>query len=135
MPYVKIDKNRFQVGFSRRDDIGIKVDCAAPSAHHALKTNYKDHSGVDQWILKEAEFKSKQALAVEVFDKGAVLDALIALNKWGALKEVLRLPENETMKDRWDAHSVIKLNDTDVETAISAVGLDPDAIKLQIAGL
>jgi len=77
----------------------------------------------------------KQALARTSFDKGEVVDALIELNQWATLKALMLDPANELMKDRWDTHGIIKLDDADVIGAIGAIGLDIDTVKLKIAGL
>ncbi len=74
--YIEIDKNRKQIAghsdYAGKNTKGaIKVDCAAPSEFHALKSDYKKFKGVKQWKISAAHKQEVIALLKKKIDAEA----------------------------------------------------------------
>jgi hypothetical protein len=144
--FIKINENRKQSALYseyagktaiKNKQAIIEVDCASPSEHHTLKTDYKDFSGVEQWEFNAAAKEAAEreaALAKNVFSKLKIRRAMRALGQEQILDDLLA--ENDEFKKDWnDSDEGIDLSDDSVDAAIKAKKIDVTIIKLAIAGI
>lgn len=111
--YITIDESRFQQSSSVWDNIGIQVDCLAPSKYHTLKSDYLSYSGVNQWQENESLYKLNTALNRTIFQFDEIINAC------KDLEDVIIAPATETSK---------------LKTRLMTITSDPDFNLYLISG-
>ena len=93
------------------------------------RIDFKDEATADEKAAAQAVIDAADLSILDdivYIDKLVLTDRLIALDK---LPDALTaLNSDTTKKARWDAATVIALNDADVIAVLAAIGIDPDAV-------